>query len=357
VTEQPTIVDVARRARVSITTVSHVLNGNPLARVSPTTRARVVEAAGALGYAANAMARGLVRQKTHHLGVVVSSRRKTLATFFSEILAGIEEAAMNAGYFPLLCPLSEEEPSGRPAGGTERLDEMLRSRRVDGLLFNKEEVSTDLVRRLADEGFPMVVINGFVPQAARPIHAVTVDNRRGLYLAVENLVCLGHRRIAFVTRRFHSVEMGYRSFIEGEKLEGYRQALAESGLPQDDALICEGSDVEKEPNEEAVEALLRLSPRPTAIVTADDAIAICVLGILQRRGVRVPDELSVMGYGNLRVSNMVEPPLNTVESPLRPMGLLGTRMLIDLLENKPIDPPRVTLDAHLVLRHSCAPPP
>jgi DNA-binding LacI/PurR family transcriptional regulator len=356
VSEQPTIIDVARRAKVSITTVSHVLNGNPSARVSPSTRARVIEAAGALGYAANALARGLVRQKTHHLGVVVSSRQKLLATFFSEILAGIEEAATSAGYFPLLCPLSEEEPPDRPFGGAERLDEMLRSRRVDGLLFNKEEVPTCLVRRLADEGFPLVVINGLVPQAARPIHAVTVDNGRGLYLAVENLVRLGHRRIAFVTRRFLSVELGYRSFIEGEKLDGYRKALAESGLPPEEALIREGSDVAKEPNEEAIETLLALPARPTAIVTSDDAIAISIIGGLQRRGIRVPEDLSVMGYGNLRVSNMVEPPLATVESPLREMGFLGTRMLIDLLEKRPVERPRVTLDPHLVLRQSCAPP-
>jgi DNA-binding LacI/PurR family transcriptional regulator len=354
VAAQPTIVDVARRAKVSITTVSHVLNANPGARVSETTRARVIEAAGALGYAANAMARGLVRQKTHHLGVVVSSRQKMLATFFSEILAGIEEAATSRGYFPLLCPLTDDERPGRPPGGSERLDEMLRSRRVDGLLFNKEEVPNALVQRLAADGWPLVLINGVVPEAARPIHAVTVDNRRGVHLAVAHLLRQGHRRIAYLTRRFQSVEWTYRSFIEAEKLAGYQEALEECGLPWDERLVREGSDVEKAPNEAAVEELLALAARPTAIVAADDAMAISVLGILQRRGLRVPEDLSVMGYGNLRVSNMVEPALATVESPLREMGSLGTRMLIDLLEKRPIEPPRVLLVPHLVARDSCA---
>src|SRR5262249_2702376 len=150
------------------------------------------------------------------------------------------------------------------------------------------------VRRLADEGFPLVLINGVVPEATRPIHAVTVDNRRGLRLAVEHLVGLGHRRIACVTRRFLSVEHGYRSFVEAEKLEGYREALAAFGLPQDETLIREGSDVAKEPNEEAVEALLRHPSPATAIVAADDTIAISVIGILQRRRIHVPSDLSVM---------------------------------------------------------------
>jgi len=314
----------------------------------------VVEAAGALGYAANAMARGLVRQRTHHLGVVVSSRQKMLATFFAEILAGIEETAAGRGYFPLLCPLTDDERPGRPASESERLDEMLRSRRVDGLLFNKEEVPNALVQRLAAAGWPLVLINGVVPETSLPIHAVTVDNRRGVHLAVAHLVRQGHRRIAYLTRRFQSVEWTYRSYVEAEKVAGYQEALQGFGLPWDAELVREGSDIEKTPNQVAVEALLARVPRPTAIVAADDAMAIAVLGILQRRGLRVPADISVMGYGNLRVSSMVEPALSTVESPLRQMGARGMEMLINLLEKKPADPAHVMLAPHLVARDSCA---
>lgn len=353
---QATITDVARRANVSITTVSHVLNRRPGARVKAQTRERVLEAASALGYAANALARGLVWHRAQHLGIVVANRQKTQAVAFGEILAGVQEAAMEAGYFPMLCPLGEEELAGPAGHGPQRLEEMLRSRRVDGILFNKEEIFNAIVERLVEEAFPVVVINGKVPRCSRPVHAVTIDNRGGAQMAVEHLLGLGHRRIGFIARRPLNVETGYRSYVEREKLDGYAAALQAAGIALDPRWVREGSDADRAPNEAAIEALLQLSPAPTALMTTDDAIAAFTLSILHRRGLRVPEDVSVMGYGNLTMGRMVEPPLSTVETALHQMGRLGTQRLIDLIEQRPVEAPHVSLAPHLVLRDSCAPP-
>lgn len=327
-----TIRDVARAAGVSQSTVSRALNGSGY--VSPEARERVLAAAAALGFQPSHVARSLVRKSTHTLGLMLPDITNP---YFPAIARGVEDAAARAGYTVILCNTDRD-----PAHEQDYI-QVLRERQVDGLvLIASSPAVGEMVSRAGS--LPAVFVDR-VPRGAAA-DAVVVDNRRGMEAAVRHLLQLGHRRIGFVAGRVGS------STAE-DRLAGYLAALGSAGLTPDPAYIVTG-DFTYGGGYNAARALLALPHRPTALAAANDLMAAGVLRAAAEVGLRVPGELAVVGYDDIPLAGMFNPPLTTVAQPTYRMGELATQMLLERLAGQaPPEPRRVVLAAQLVVRGSC----
>ncbi|BDG62356.1 LacI family DNA-binding transcriptional regulator [Caldinitratiruptor microaerophilus] len=327
-----TIRDVARAAGVSQSTVSRALNGSGY--VSPATRARVLAAAAQLHFRPSHVARSLVSKATHTLGLLLPDITNP---FFPAIARGVEDAAARAGYAVILCN-TDRDPAHE-----EHYLAILRQRQVDGLVLIASSAAVG--HRIARADFPAVVFVDRVPPGAEA-DAVVVDNREGVRTATRHLLGLGHRRIAFVGG-------SAGSGTSEDRLAGYLAALAEAGLNPDPGHIRAG-DFTYDGGYAAGRALLGSPDRPTAVVAANDLMAIGVLRAAAELGLRVPDDVAVVGYDDIPLAGMLNPPLTTVAQPTYEMGERAARMLLERLAGKaPPEPRRVVLPARLVVRRSC----
>jgi LacI family transcriptional regulator len=332
-----TIRDVALRARVSKSTVSNVVRGVP--NVTPVLRAKVERAIAELGYTPSAVARSLVARRTRTLGVTIPS----LEPFYADVLHGAERRARKDGYHLLI-------------GSTEiddRAPDALLRRRVDGFLICGF-LPHDVVELVASHA-PVVLVD---PAEHRDGFAtVGVDGFLGARLAVRHLVELGHTRIAAVIE----------SEIPGERAEriaGYRAALREAGLPVEPGLelrdrVGPGARGPGARSDVAHE-LLRLSPRPTAVVTGDDLTAIGLIDALEARGVGVPQAVSVVGFDDIEFARVRRVGLTTIRQPSTAIGELAAHVLIEQLDGRdrrPIASIHRVLDPELVIRTTTAAPP
>ncbi len=333
------IKDIARAAGVSHSTVSRALSDSPLVKAE--TKARIQRLAREMGYSPDARARSLVMGRTHTVGVVVT----TIADpFVAPVVQGIESTAHDYGYTVLLCT-SSAEPSREMAAV-----ETLRSMRVDAVIVTSSRVGALYVEHLERIGAPIVLINNHNKRRGRYVHSVSMDNRHGGYLATTHLTQLGHRRIAYIAR-----PSDYSSNLERQ--EGYRQALEEAGIPFDPALVVAGTG-RVESGERAMEALLAMRELPTAVFCYNDMMAIGLLRAARRAGVRIPHDLSVVGFDDITVASYVCPPLTTVAQPKAEMGHRAMEMVLTLLDI-PTDkrkPTNVMLQGKLIIRESSGAP-
>jgi DNA-binding LacI/PurR family transcriptional regulator len=233
------------------------------------------------------------------------------------------------------------------------LVEIMRAKRVDGLIIDKEDMLTKEVLKLAKKKYPFILINGKIPETENTLCSVCINNVSGAYQATEYLIKLGHRRIGFITRKYESIPLGFRRKVDADRLEGYRLALEEHRIEYEDSLVKEGSLLNKDKIHKAVNELLKLNSPPTAIFVSDDTMALGVVTLLQVRGFKVPEDISIIGYHNLPLASFVNPSLTTVQTPLAEMGRLATEMLIKLLKGERIENPKIVLKTHLVTRESC----
>lgn len=328
----PTIRDVARAAGVSPATVSRALNGSGY--VSPETRQRVLDAAARLGFTPSYIARSLVRKATRTLGLLVPDITNP---YFPAIARGVEDAAARAGYSVVLC-----NTDGDPDHEEDYI-QFLRERQVDGLvLIASSPRAGELVAR---GDAPPVVFVDRVPPGARA-DVVVVDNRRGMLEATRHLLALGHRRIGFVAGRVGSG-------TAEERLAGYLAALGEAGIAPDSRYIAPG-DFTFQGGYQAARGLLSLPDRPTAVVAANDLMAVGVCRAALEAGLRIPRDLAVVGYDDIPMAELIHPPLTTVAQPTYQMGELAARLLMERLEGRAgPEPRRVVLEARLVVRESC----
>ncbi|MBE3577991.1 MAG: LacI family DNA-binding transcriptional regulator [Limnochordales bacterium] len=311
----PTILDVARLAQVSKSTASRVLNG--FSGTPPEVRERVFAAARALGYEPDASARGLVRRKTETIGVVVA---KVGDPFFAAFLRGAGDAAAEAGY-------SLTITSGEWAEEEVAYQRLIRQRRVDGLLFISGPVlSPKLRQQLSRSDLPVVMVDRDEEDWQLPIDRVNADNRAAIARAVAWLKSRGHTRIAFV---------GGPSNVPAaqRRLEGYRQGLRDCHLPYDASLELPG-DFSPQAGIAALPRLLEVRPRPTAVIAANDLTAIGILRAAAEAGVRIPDDLSVLGVDDIDAAGWVNPPLTTLHQPCYEMGRRGVELLLSRIEEK-----------------------
>lgn len=328
-----TLDDVAQSVGVSKATVSRVLNDDP--RISTATRVKVREALGSLGY------RGIGRSNGRH-GTVAFLIADPLGSvhedlFFNEVLRGVTEQMGPRGYHALV------SPSDGLTGGAGRLPSVVH--RSDGVIAGGVSLQPQLVRALMSGPVPVVFIGRYL--RGRGMNAILPDNQEGGRLATEYLLAGGHRTIAFLGGPPDSN-------VLRDRLAGYRQAFEESGLAVDESLL---RSVPRTAEAGALAILQILDDQaasdvPDAIFAADDWIALGVLRALRQRGLRIPDDVAVVGYSDIPLASLAEPPLTTVHVPKRRLGKLAAKLLQDLIDGEIEPPVQVTVSPHLVVRES-----
>ncbi|MCL6610231.1 MAG: LacI family transcriptional regulator [Peptococcaceae bacterium] len=328
-----TIKDVADLAGVNPSTVSRVLNNAGLA-VKEETRQRIMEAVRILNYKPNAVARSLRTRFTQLLGMVIPDISNP---FFSILFKGAEAAASEKGFNIILGNTDDQKAR------EEALIQELRDRQVDGLILATAQVDGAL-ENMSLEGYPYVFVNRRPRETAG--RYVVADNIKGAKLAIDHLVALGHTRIAHISGPLYT-DVGLA------RLEGYRLALKDHGLP-----FSFENVVESEHNEEAgywsALELFRKSPEVTAIFAANDPIAIGVMTAVYERGLEIPGDISLVGYNDLPVVSKLRPPLTSVRLPLFEMGYKAAEMLIKIISGEPLEQDGIVLEPRLMVRESTA---
>jgi LacI family transcriptional regulator len=332
---RPTIRDIADLAGVSVATVSRVMNGRD--DVSPETRELVQRIVRERGYTTSRAARGLSAGRTGLVGATVPLVH---GAYFSYILSGAAEALYERDMRLVLCPTQHEHDRE-----VSLLERMMHGTTDGGLLILPQE-SADELETLIMHGYRFVVVDPLLPLNEH-IPAVSGAHSAGADLAVKHLLSLGHRRIGVIT--------GPRGWVATEeRLRGYHAALGSAGILADPALVVE-ANFDREPGVHAARRLLDLHEPPTAIFAFNDNMAIGVLEVARERGVRVPDELSVVGFDDVETAAIVTPALTTVRQPLSEMGRMAASLLERLIEGQSIDTLHVELRAQLVVRNTTAP--
>ncbi len=327
-----TIKDIAKKAGVSYATVSRALNNRP--EVSEKTRREIQRLAAEMGYKPNAIARGLVTKETFTLGLIIPDITNP---FFPEVARGVEEAASDAGYSVFLCNTNWDVKKEKT------YIELLEEKRVDGLILASVCEDEKSLRDLIDREVPVVLINRVPEQVS--INYVAIDNIKGAQQAVEHLISLGHRRIAYV---------GGLKQVEStrERLQGYRLALAIHDIPFKEELVRYGT-FKKESGYESALALLSLPQPPTAIFAVNDILALGVIHAIKDKGLKVPDDVAVVGFDDIPFAAYAEVNLTTVAQPKYTMGEMAAKILIDEIRKGPSPEKKyIVLPPTLVIRAS-----
>jgi len=328
-----TITEIARQAGVSVPTVSRVVNGR--SDVSPRTRARVEELLQRYGYRRRPAAPGT---RAALLDLVFHDLDSPWAV---EIIRGVEEVAQAEGVGTVVSAIH-----GR-SGAARDWMRNLRARASDGVILVTSALDTVLHDELRALGVPLV---GVDPAGSPAPEAPTIGaaNWSGGLAATEHLLSLGHRRIGLIAGP-------PRLLCSRARFDGYRAALEGAGLALDESLVVPG-DFHPESGFAGCEKLLDLPEPPTAIFAASDQMALGAIEALRRRGLRVPEDMSLVGFDDLPEVRWYAPPLTTIRQPLSEMGKLAVRTILKLTRNEPPDSPRVELGTELVVRSSTAPP-
>jgi len=329
----PTIKDVAEQARVSIATVSKVLNDPDYG--SAQTRTRVMSAVKKLGYRPNNVARSMVKGKTNVIALVIPDVRNQ---FFTSVARGVEDVASKYDYGVMLCNTDED-----PAKQQKYID-VFRSRIVDGFIIAVASERDRHLRKIDRQVLPFVFIDRVCEGV--PGDAIVVDNRDGAHKAVTHLLQLGHRRIGLIT--------GKRDTLTGrERLRGYLEAFKDYGLEPDEELIKDGGFT-IEGGYEAAKALLSVKSRPTAVFISNNAMTIGCLKALAEARIRIPNQMAVVGFDDSEWAEFFTPPLTVVRQPTYTMGTLAGEILFQrILGTAPPERKEIVLKPELVIRESC----
>jgi LacI family transcriptional regulator len=330
-----TIRDVAAQAGVSVATVSKVINGRY--GVAAATNARVQEVIDQLGYEASLVAQSLRNHRTNVIGILVAD----IEPFSAELLKGAAEAIRGSGF----------ELVVYSAGGLAREHDGWERRylsRLAGTLIDGAVLVTPTVVE-ARYRAPIVAVDPHTGPSDLP--TIDSDNLHGGRLATEHLLELGHRRIGLLAGR---------PDLESARLReaGYRAALADAGIPVDDALVVRG-DFNPAVSRDAARSLLTLPDRPTAVFAANDWSAFALMEVAADLGLQVPEDVSVIGFDNIPESALAHPALTTVHQPIQEMGRRAVELLVRLIDGDPdaaAAPTRLTLPTSLVVRRSTQPP-
>jgi LacI family transcriptional regulator len=335
--KKATIRDVARLAAVSTSTVSAVING--VVPVSASRRRRVLDAMSALDYHPDAIARGLKAGRSFVVGVVVPDITNV---FYPEVVRGIENAAQIAGYGVLLCDSNENPTTEESHLG------MLFSRRVDGVLLACCAGST-VYAGIASRRFPVVFVDRL--PAVTMEYAVSSDNIQGGYIATRHLIDLGHKRIA-------PIAGDLALSPHRDRLEGFRKAMQEFHLPIRDEYLVQGG-VRIEDGFRACNHLLSLPTPPTAITAGNNNLLLGVLQGLETQGIRVPEQVSVLGFDDYLWNRYFNPSLTAVSQSTYELGKLSFQLLLQLMNGEVVtdqDQRQVRLSTELRIRSSTAAP-
>jgi LacI family transcriptional regulator len=332
------ITEVARRAGVSITTVSRVLNPVTEYPVAAATRRRVLAAASALQYSPSALARALVTRRSHMVGVLVGDIGDP---YFAEIVRGIEDVARREGYLVVICNTS------RDPGTERRYVTALRDYRADAIIFVGGDIFDPFTRRALERELASMAAHGAVALAVAGDHAdlpaIDIDHTAGAEAMVCYLVGLGHRRIAFVSGPMTVSTARHRH-------QGFLNAMGAAGL---EASLVEEGDFAYAGGQAA--AVKLLAHAPTAIFAANDQMALGVMAACRAAGLAVPANVSVVGFGNTSAAEHAVPALTTVSMPRHQLGVEAMQAVVDALGLATQRVYARRLPFHLVIRESSAP--
>jgi len=333
-----TLRDVAESVGVHLSTVSRVLNDKPGYVVSDEVAARIRRAATELGYKTNPFAYSLRVNRSFTVGVLIPD---LINPVFPPIIRGIEHCLARSDYTAILADCDNNLDEER------RILERMKARQTDGLIMATAQRADDIIRSCVEEGHKVVLVNRSVED--RSVSSVTNDDAEGISQAVMHLVELGHRRIAHVAGP-QSISTGYARY------RGYRSALREYGLEPDDSLIAFCEAFSEEEGKRAMASLLAGDSDFTAVISANDLLALGCYDALEDAGLSCPRDVSVTGYNDMPFVDKFKPPLTTVRIPLYEMGVKAAQEILDLLESPDPKPKRLKLQPNLIVRGSTAPP-
>lgn len=330
-----TLEDIAKLAGVSRSTVSRVINNHP--SVSEDARGRVSSVITQTGFHPNMAARSLASQRSYILGLVIPRGAHTFFTdpYFPRLTEGIAQACNSHGYtFSLFLFHTEEDEH-------KLFPRLCRRGLVDGTIIQSTNAHDEMFDQLARSDVPFVV-------AGRPPHAqaasyVDVDNISGAYNAVRHLAILGRKRIA-------SISAPFTTTTGMDRMEGYKKALDDSGLSFDPNLVAECDFTERS----GYYSIQKLLPhKPDGIFVASDTMALGAMKAIHEAGIRIPQDIAVVGYDDLPPATQTTPALTTIRQPIRRLGIQLVETLLDIIDNGPLPPRRVIFGTELIIRESC----
>jgi len=330
-----TIKDIAKEAKVSVTTVSRALNG--YSDVNEETRKRIMEVAKRLNYSPNTLARSLVMKKSKTIGLLVSNltREGTKDNFTYEVLCGINDAVSRFEYDLIFFSTTSSKQSEKT------YTQLCRERRVEGVIIMGIKTNDPYLQEVVESDIPCVLID--IPIVSKTVGNVTTDNLLGAKEAVKHLLKLNHRTIGMING--HN-----EAFVSQERLKGYKEALAEFGISYNEDLVENGQFTEEDAYKAAVR-LLSKNPEMTALFCASDIMALGVIQAAKDLGKNLPVDLSIVGYDDIILSSYVTPSLTTIRQNKYLLGEEAAKLLIDMLDGK-TKPYSKVLDTELVIRNS-----
>jgi LacI family transcriptional regulator len=311
----PTIKDVAKYANVSIATVSRIVNGLP--GYSEDTKKKVQEAIEALGYQPNAIARGLINKRTQTIGVLFPEVSGMLS---SEVLEGVENAAHDGGFSVIVCNTTS---SGKR---TVKYLRLLQEKRVDGIIFASEDVKEEYYKIFQEMKVPVVLVSTASSNYDLPF--VRVNDFEGAFQATEHLIKKGHKQIGMIGGSKNDPIAGV------PRMRGFKEALQKHSLAFSEKNITTNEGYRFQNGKESLPVLLKQLPNMTAIFAASDEMAIGAMSAAHQLGIKVPEELSIIGYDNLKIAEMCYPALTTVSQPLKDMGQTAGEILVKLIKGE-----------------------
>lgn len=328
-----TIRDVARRARVSVATVSRVLNDK--GPVLDETRVRIQKTIEKLGYVPHGTARSLITRRTNTIGVLLPDIH---GEFFSELIRGIDATVRRAGYHLIV---------SSSHGDRGEMGAMLRAMRgrVDGLIVLSPDMSVPALRSSIPDSLPVVLLNS-VSDGKSPFDLINLDNARGAYSMVEHLASLGHRRIAFLRGPIPNADAS-------ERLRGYREAMRELALDWTEELEFPGN-FREDAGYRAGQRIARMPNPPTAIFAANDAMAIGCLAALREAGKSVPGDFALAGFDDIPIASFISPALTSVRVSIAELGASAAERVLHGVRARNLHKRlHLTLPTTLVTRSSC----
>jgi LacI family transcriptional regulator, galactose operon repressor len=328
--------ELAARLGLSYATVSRAFNGDE--RVQEPTRRRVLEEAERIGFRGHSLARALRLKKSFAIGVIAVNSPHS---YWTDVLAAMERQARAVGYHVIICH--------REAGASSAEEiRFLLDRNVDAIVLSPHAPDEDLaaLRQVVEAGTPLLMLNNILPNFTS--HYIGTDSHTGSRQACEYLLELGHRRIAFAAGP-------PEDYTAESRLAGYREAMHAAGVRAQDQQVIAGG-WHREDGEAVARELMALPQRPTAIMCVNDPAAIGVYVELRRAGVRIPEEVSLIGYSGDRMGELLTPPLTTVRQDVERLGRRAAELVLDLIQGRREGMIFEELPDELLVRGSCAPP-
>ena len=321
-----TIKDVAEKAGVAVSTVSYALNNSP--KISEKTRKKILKIAGELGYEPNAFARDLKKQCTDTIGLFLNDLS---GPFFSELIRGIQDTVQRTNYSLILCSSFGDEQSTAV--------KYLKEKRVDAAIIFAPNIKDELLVNIALREVPIVVLDRKLD--AENIRSILINNEQGAVKAVNYLINLGHKNLAFLSGKEDAYD-------NKERLKGFNDAVKASGI---EGRILQGDFTENNGYTTALN-FIKSKNLPDAVFAANDEMAIGMIKCFNEYGVKVPEDISIIGFDDIELSEYITPKLSTVSHPKFELGCKAVETIIGGLDGKAIKGTEI-LPVELILRESC----